>query len=137
LPTAGNGQIKLGRDGDYCVSQQGGGSSGGENVALYAAASASSTADALAHGAGMAVDGRPDTFWASRFGDVDGPVEFSIDFGAERSLESAEISWAYAAKGFSIALYSGGAWAEVPRASAYLFAVAPFRSRRVDMGVFD
>ena len=110
---AGNGQIKVARDGDFCVSQRGRDAGGNENVALHAAASASSTADALAHGAGMAVDGRADTFWASKLGDVDGPVEFSIDFGAAQKLEYGEINWAFAAREFSVQLYSGDAWVEV------------------------
>ena len=106
---AGNGQIKLGRDGDYCVSHRGGGD---VNVALHAAASASSTADAVAHNAGMAVDGRADTFWASRFGDAEKPVEFVIDLGAPQKLAGAEIQWAYAAKEFAFHLYSEDTWVE-------------------------
>lgn len=44
----GNGQIKLGRDGQYCLSQRGTGA-GVANVALGAAASASTSADVVAH----------------------------------------------------------------------------------------
>ena len=64
----GNGQMKLGRDGQYCLSQRGA-SAGVANVALGAAASASSTADHVAHGARAAVDARAATYWASKLGE--------------------------------------------------------------------
>ena len=58
------GQLKLGRAGQYCLSQSGS-EAGVENVAEKAGVVASSVADAVAHGASMAVDGRSTTFWAS------------------------------------------------------------------------
>lgn len=60
------GQLKLGRAGQYCLSQRGS-EAGVEDVAAKAAIIASSFADAEAHGASMAVDGRSSTFWASLF----------------------------------------------------------------------
>ena len=56
--------MKLGRAGQYCLSQRGS-EAGVEDVAAKAAIIASSFADAEAHGASMAVDGRSSTFWAS------------------------------------------------------------------------
>jgi len=60
----GNGQLKLARAGDYCLSQKGP-AAGSEDAAARGAIIASSTADAAAHGANMAVDGSSNTFWAS------------------------------------------------------------------------
>ena len=101
-----NGQVKLGRDGQYCLSQHGF-TAGRTNVALRAAASASSTADAVSHGANMAVDGRASTFWASNLGD-NTLVDLTIDFGALVKLQSAEVKWQYPAKAFSILLAEDG-----------------------------
>jgi len=56
------GQLKLGRSGEYCLSQRGF-TAGAEDVAVGGAISASSSADATAHGANMAVDGSSSTFW--------------------------------------------------------------------------
>ena len=69
------GQLKLSRDGEYCLSQRGSGV-GVEDVAEKGAAVASNSADSEAHGANKAVDGRSSTFWASllRF----------CDYGPER-----------------------------------------------------
>ena len=56
------GQLKLGRSGEYCLSQRGF-TAGAEDAAVGGAVSASSSADAAAHGANMAVDGSSNTFW--------------------------------------------------------------------------
>ena len=56
------GQWKLDRAGDYCLSQQGA-AAGVEDAAERGAITASSTADAAAHGANMAVDESSSTFW--------------------------------------------------------------------------
>merc|ERR1712151_1351518 len=96
---------KLGRDGQYCLSQRGT-SAGDANVALGAAASASSSADVVAHGARAAVDGRSATYWASKLGDS--VAELSVDFGTVVKVQTAEITWAYPAKAFSIFLSEDG-----------------------------
>ena len=57
------GQFKLGRAGQYCLSQEGS-EAGVEDAAEKAAIVASNSADVQAHGASMAVDGRSSTFWA-------------------------------------------------------------------------
>merc|ERR1711865_271799 len=50
------GQLKLGRAGNYCLSQSGL-AAGVEDAAARGAITSSSSADAAAHGANMAVDG--------------------------------------------------------------------------------
>jgi len=102
----GNGQIKLGRGGEFCLSQKGT-SAGIANVALGAASAASSTADAVAHGARSAVDARAATYWASKLGD--GVAELSVDFGALVKVQAAQITWAFPAKAFAIFLSEDGA----------------------------
>ena len=69
LPCVHGGQWKLGRAGDYCLSQKGP-AAGVEDAAERGAITASSTADAVAHGANMAVDGSSSTFWARLFFDL-------------------------------------------------------------------
>jgi hypothetical protein len=54
--------MKLARAGDYCLSQEGP-AAGVEDAAARGAITASSTADNMAHGANMAVDGSSNTFW--------------------------------------------------------------------------
>ena len=66
LPCVHGGQWKLGRAGDYCLSQRGP-AAGVEDAAERGAITASSTADAVAHGANMAVDGSSSTFWVRLF----------------------------------------------------------------------
>ena len=58
--------MKLDRAGDYCLSQKGP-AAGLEDAAARGAIIASSTADAAAHGANMAVDGSSNTFWVNYF----------------------------------------------------------------------
>jgi len=111
--TTASGQLKLGRDkGQYCLSQQG--LAGGmEDVAARGAISASSTADTVAHGANMAVDGSSNTFWASTL-DPDSDVTITVDFGAAVKLSAAELQWEFPAKAFSVSVSTDGAkWSEV------------------------
>ena len=106
----GNGQIKVvGRS--VCLTQHGI-ANGVYNVALRAAAVASSSADDLTHGAAMAVDGRS-TYWASRLA-PSSPEEFSVDFGFSARVQAAEIEWEYPAKSFSVQISEDGTrWVEV------------------------
>lgn len=106
----GSGQIKIG-NGSSCLSQRGD-AVGLYNVALRAAAVASSSADDLTHGAGMAVDARA-TYWASRLGSSS-PEELSVDFGYPAVVQAVEIAWEYPAKSFSILVSSDGTrWTQV------------------------
>jgi len=108
----GNGQLKLGRAGQYCLSQRGS-EAGVEDVAAKAAIIASSFADAEAHGASMAVDGRSSTFWASALDPAE-PVALTIDFGASKKIQAINIQWEHPAKSFSVSLTADGVkWQEV------------------------
>lgn len=98
----GNGQWQLAGPGvPLCLSQQGV-APGTVNAACKTAASASSTASAF-HGASLAVDGRPGTFWASKFDDVEHPVVFAVDLGQRMQVEDIVISWEFAPKAFAVA----------------------------------
>jgi len=100
----GNGQVKVvGRS--VCLTQHGI-ATGLYNVALRAAAVASSSADDLTHGAAMAVDGRS-TYWASRLA-TSSPEELSVDFGFLARVQGAEIEWEYPAKSFSVYVSEDG-----------------------------
>lgn len=103
-----NGQVKIGKQ---CLSQRGL-SAGLEDVAAMAAASASSTADASAHGAWAAVDGNGATYWASH--GANGPVSMTVDLGDVYMLDAVNIAWEYPAKSFSVAIsVDGQQWTDV------------------------
>jgi hypothetical protein len=106
-------QLKLSRDGELCLSQQGV-AAGIVDVALHAAATATSTLDFVSHGANMAVGQEASGFWASRIGETRKSVEFSVDFGDALLLDSAEIRWEFPAKSFSFLVSTDGSqWTEV------------------------
>jgi len=87
--------------------------SGEDDVALRAAVSATSTIDAVAHGAWAAVDGNEATYWASRAGAA-GDVELVVDFGDARALDTVRIAWELPARSFAVLLSAdGGRWDEV------------------------
>merc|ERR1712166_849861 len=110
--TQSNGQLRLGHEGEQCLSQKGL-AAGAEDVAAHSAISASGSADAAAHGANMAVDGASSTFWASAL-DPEGPVSITVDLGGEKKLSAAEIQWEFPAKAFSITTSTDGVkWSEV------------------------
>lgn len=107
----GSGQLRSSGPGQNCLSVKG--LTAGANVALKSAISASSTADAGAHGASMAVDGSSNTFWASAL-DPTEPVTLTIDLGGVQKLESLAISWEFPAKSFAVSVSSDGVkWVEV------------------------
>jgi hypothetical protein len=135
LWSCSQGQLKLGRAGQYCLSQKGS-AAGVEDVAAKGAVTASSSADVAAHGANMAVDGSASTFWVSLLrclrGDVllafcvrsyslqasaldsSEPVSITVDLGGERSLRSASILWEFPAKSFTVSVSTDGVkWSEV------------------------
>jgi hypothetical protein len=108
----GDGQLKLGGSGQYCLSQRGP-AVGLENVAVHGAISASSSADVAAHGANMAVDGSSSTFWASAL-DAEGPVTIIADLGGKRHLSMATLEWEFPAKAFTVSVSTDGSkWIEV------------------------
>jgi len=110
--TQGNGQLKLGRAGNFCLSQSGV-AAGVEDAAAHGAITSSSSADAAAHGANMAVDGSSKTFWASAL-DPAGPVTVTVDLGGHKHLRDLEIAWEFPAKSFSVGVTSDGVkWSEV------------------------
>jgi hypothetical protein len=107
----GNGQVKLKRDGDFCLSQRGT-AAGRDDAAMQAAVTASSTAS-VAHGAINVLDGTT-SFWASKPTDIAEPVEFTIDLGDSMSLQSLEISWEFPAKKYRVQLSADGTtWTDV------------------------
>jgi len=81
---------------------------GRKNAAARAAVAATSTVDAIAHGAAMAVDGNAASYWASKLDDVKEPVTFSIDLGETEILDSMEIDFEFPAKSFAVSLSTDG-----------------------------
>ena len=57
----------------------------------------------------MAVDDDVDTYWASKFDELEHVVEYVIDFGDEHKLQSLEIVWEFPARAFAIAASVDGA----------------------------
>jgi hypothetical protein len=104
-----HGQLQVG---GLCLSQSGE-AAGGENVAHMAAASATSSANLISHGASAAVDSDAATYWASKF-DEDSPTTFTLDLGEQRSASSLKISWAFPPMSFSVETSAdGSSWVEV------------------------
>ena len=124
------GQLKVDGPEGMCLSQKGL-APGIADVARKAAVVASSTINVQAHGARvvvdlacvvsilfsvcepagatMAVDDDVDTYWASKFDELDSPVEYVIDFGEEHKLQSVEVVWEFPARAFAIAASADGA----------------------------
>merc|ERR1711920_474380 len=120
------GQVQLG---DKCLSQSGEGA-GTENVAVHAAAEATSSADSTSHAAAAAVDADDATFWASSLGDV-GSVSLTIDFGEARRVDLMKIDWEFPALSFSVlALSEGKHWTE-----AFAMSGNMVKASRIPLGL--
>jgi len=117
----GNGQISM--DGDHCLSHSGD-AVDQVNVASHAAASATSTANALTHGAGMAVDGNELSFWASRLITQNDAVEFLVDWGKAEHINGMKILWEFAPKSFSVLLADANSkWKEILETNVNIISV--------------
>jgi len=121
-----NGQVQVG---DKCLSQSGEGA-GTENVAVHAAAEATSSADSSSHAAAAAVDTDDATFWASSFGEA-GPVSLTIDFGEARRVDLMKIAWEFPALSYSVfAMSEGNHWTE-----AFAMSGNVVKTSRIPLGL--
>merc|ERR1712060_410869 len=121
-----NGQVQVG---DKCLSQSGEGA-GTENVAVHAAAEATSSADSSSHAAAAAVDTDDETFWASSFGEV-GPVSLTIDLGEARRVDLMKIVWEFPALSYSVfAMSDGNHWTE-----AFAMSGKVVKTSRIPLGL--
>merc|ERR1711920_265332 len=120
------GQVQVG---DKCLSQSGEGA-GTENVAVHAAAEATSSADSTSHAAVAAVDADDATFWASSLGDV-GSVSLTIDFGEARRVDFMKIAWEFPALSYSVfAMTEGNHWTE-----AFAMSGNAVKTSRIPLGL--
>merc|ERR1712051_204734 len=104
-----NGQAQVG---DKCLSQSGV-AVGTENVALWAATTATSWTNSASHGSVAAVDADDATFWASKPNEAS-PVAFTVDLGETREISLLKIIWEFPAESFAVAsLVDGQHWTEV------------------------
>jgi hypothetical protein len=109
----GSAQLKMTTESEMCLSQKGV-AAGSADAALFSAATASSTIDALSHGAAMAVDGHSSSYWASSFISPGEVVEFALEFGGLTKLQMLDILWEFAAEQFSVSVTTDGIhWSEV------------------------
>jgi hypothetical protein len=97
---APNGQLKMPRLGNFCVSMVGEGAAQSD-VALGADVSA--TSSNAQHAARNAVDGDAQSFWASGF-DPASSVDMQVDLGATKQIKAVEIDWEHPAQARSLML---------------------------------
>merc|ERR1712051_765531 len=104
-----NGQTQVGYK---CLSQNGV-AVGTENVALWAATTATSWTNSASHGSAAAVDTDDATFWASKPNEAN-PVDFTVDLGEKRGISLLKITWEFPAVSFAVAAsVDGQHWTEV------------------------
>merc|ERR1712051_1023776 len=95
-----------------CLSQSGV-AVGTENVALWAATTATSWTNSASHGSVAAVDADDATFWASKPNEAS-PVAFTVDLGETREISLLKIIWEFPAESFAVASsVDGQHWTEV------------------------
>jgi hypothetical protein len=95
-----NGQLKMPRLGNYCLTMAGDGASDAD-VASGAGLVATSTN--TEHAVNNIVDGNAQSYWASG-SDPAAPVDVQLDFGTAKLIKSVEIEWEHPAQVFFVAL---------------------------------
>ena len=84
-----NGQLKMPRVGNYCLTMAGDGAVDA-NIAPGAALAA--TSSSAEHAVKNAADGDAQSYWASA-SDPAAPVDVQMDFGEAKHVKSIEIEW--------------------------------------------
>lgn len=102
---SGNGQIKL-AVGGLCLSQVGP-EVGLADVAVSAAARASSTLNSASHGANLACDGISSSYWASKLG-VAEQVNFVVELGSMEQIAKVVLDFEFVPKSFALLLSADG-----------------------------
>lgn len=105
-----NNQLKLMREGNFCLSQEGS-KSGSADVALHKEVSSTLSRGDSKMGPDKAVDGNLDSFWASQSFTLEtapDSVFFNLNLGAKYKLQKVLIDWKYPATKFSILVSSDG-----------------------------
>lgn len=88
-----NGQLKMPRIGNYCLTLIGGGEDA--DVAQRAVAAASSSS--AQHTVKSIADANAQSYWASG-NDPTGPVDVQLDFGAMQTMKAVAIDWEHPAQ---------------------------------------
>jgi len=103
-----NGQLKMPRIGNYCLTLTGGG--GDADIAQSAVAAASSSN--IQHGVKSIADANAQSYWASG-NDPKAPVDLQLDFGTMQTMKAISIEWEHPAQAFELQVSSGGHWTSV------------------------
>ncbi|VWU48533.1 LCCL domain-containing protein, partial [Hepatocystis sp. ex Piliocolobus tephrosceles] len=105
-----NNQLKLLRDGNFCLSQDGT-KSGSTDVAMKKQATSTLSRQNKNYSPGKAIDGNIDTFWLSQTFTLDTAADsvfFEINLGAKYKLQKCIIDWVYPATKYVIMLSADG-----------------------------
>jgi len=106
---APNGQLKLPRMGNYCVTFLGG---GGFDTNVAQDADTSATSSDASQPVGNLVDGDAQSYWASG-SDPTNPVDVQLDLSTTSQIKSIEIEWEHPAQAFELQVSSRGKWTSI------------------------
>ncbi|GAW82528.1 LCCL domain-containing protein [Plasmodium gonderi] len=105
-----NNQLKMLRDGNFCLSQDGS-KSGSIDVALNKHTTSTLSKEDKKYSTDKAVDGNLDTFWLSQPFTIDtapDSVYFNINLGSIYKLQKCVIDWRFPATKYSIMISNDG-----------------------------
>lgn len=86
---APNGQVKMPRMGNFCLTMVG---DGAAEADIAPGADASATSSNAQHAIKNAADGDSQSYWASG-SDPESAVDVQFDFGATKQIKTVEIDW--------------------------------------------
>ena len=89
-----NGQLKMPRLGNYCLTVAG---EGAASADIAQGADLAATSTNAQHNVKNIADGDAQSYWASA-SDPAAPVDVQLDFGAARQIKSVEIDWEHPAQ---------------------------------------
>ncbi len=102
-----NGQLKMPRLGNYCLTVAG---EGAASADIAQGADLAATSTSAQHSVKNIADADAQSYWASA-SDPAAPVDVQLDFGAARQIKSVEIDWEHPAQVIACSRLAGqGRW---------------------------
>lgn len=108
-----NGQLKMPRLGNYCLTVLG---EGAASADIAQGADLAATSTNAQHSVKNIADGDAQSYWASA-SDPAAPVDVQLNFGSAKQIKSVEIEWEHPAQAYELQVANANSWTTVQSTS--------------------
>ena len=103
-----NGQLKMPRMGNFCVTFM------GDNAGFATGFDVAATSSQAGHSASSVADGDSTSFWASAYDPAENAVvDVQLNLGSPKQIHRITIDWEYPATAFEVQVAKEGSWTTI------------------------